>query len=136
MFGFFEWLGNLIKSIFNFFFGFVIDLWDLFWGVCCAVGNWICAGFEYVWDWVIFGFYCAFDWILCIFVDILEKLSLIISIPIDFQSLQPLIPYIQMCDIFLPIRVFVACVIVYTSVLMTWVTYKFVKSWIPTVSGT
>lgn len=135
---FFSWLGNLLKSCIDGIIEFFVSLWGIIWDLLVSVGNWFLDWFYYVWDFIVFGYYGALDWIIKQFVQFLDFLASIIQIDIDsyLDSVNQFSPYIHAANVFLPLDTICICSGVYITVLITWCIYKFIKSWIPTVSGT
>lgn len=135
---FFSWLGNLFKSCIDGIIGFFVSLWDIIWNLFEQIGSWFLDWFNYVWDFVIYGYYASLDWIIKQFVQFLDYLSTVISIDLDsyLETASSFAPYVQSVNVFLPLDVICICAGVYFSTLVVWCIYKFIKSWIPTISGT
>lgn len=133
---FFKWIGDLLKSCFDGIIGFFISIWDFFWIILCGIGQFFVDCWRYLWDWVIWAFYTSLDWILSQFVAILDKISDQIHFQIDQSSAQQVVNFISSLNAFFPLDMLFLCCSTYITVLIVWTIYKFVKSWIPTVSGT
>lgn len=134
---FFSWIGELIKSCVDGIIGFFASLWGIFWDLLCKLGAWFLDWFLYVWEWVEYGYYCALDWILKQFLNFLSLIDDHVSIDIDdyLDAVSSFAPYIQAVNAFMPLDVILVCCAIYLTCLVTWCIYKFVKSWIPAVSG-
>lgn len=133
---FFSWLGELFKSCFDGIIGFFVGLWDLFWSILCGIGQFFIDCWNYLWDWIQWGFYSAIDWILCQFVGLLDVLAENLNIEFDLTQFEQLFQAVSFINHILPLDTFLLCGAFYFSFLLIWVVYKFVKSWIPAVSGT
>ncbi|MDO4628576.1 MAG: hypothetical protein Q4C70_05290 [Planctomycetia bacterium] len=134
---FFSWLGNFIKFCVDAVLGFFVAIWDLFISLITAVGQWILDFIEYIWGWIEFGYFMALDLLIGNFLEFLEKL--VEKFGLDessLESFQNFIEYIQIANRFLPLDIIGGCAVTFFTVLMVWVVYKFIKSWLPTVSGT
>ncbi|MDO4551768.1 MAG: hypothetical protein Q4C96_11020 [Planctomycetia bacterium] len=135
---FFQWLWNAIKSLFDVFYDFFVNVFDFFWGLICAVGQWIVDLIYWCVAKFQFAFYYALDWILVKVVDFyLFFLELLPPVAIDgmFSSASTVAKYCGCFNAILPLSEMVICGSLYFSILLVWSVYKLVKSWIPTVSG-
>lgn len=135
MAGFFEWLGNLIKSCIDAVIGFFYGLWEGFWAILCGVGAFFVDCWNYLWGWCSWCFYVSIDWILRQFVGILDLLATKIEFDVDFSAYQTIFETVAHLNAWLPLDTVFYCASFYFSIMFVWIVYKFVKSWIPTVSG-
>lgn len=137
MSGFFEWLGNIIKSCFKAFIDFFIGLWDLIWSLIEKIGAFMMDVFDYVWSWVSYGFYSLIDWLLTQLMGFMTIISENFSFDAGFSDsdIDVFLSYVCMADAIFPLAIFFGCSTVYFTFLLTWSIYRFIKSWIPTVSG-
>ena len=135
---FFEWLGSLFKSLYDGVIGFFIGLWDAVWGVMCAIGTYILSWIDWVWQWIVWAYYQIIDFVLIQGVSFLE-MTFSDSDWGDLSSYLDMytqcVSGLQKANNFFPLDVMASCLGVYVVVLLLWIVYKFVKSWIPTVSG-
>ena len=135
---FFEWLGSLIKSSFDGIIGFFVGLWDAFWGVMCDVGAYILSWIDWVWQWIVWAYYQIIDFVLIQGVTFLESTfadSNWGDLNSYLDAYLQCVNALQVANTFVPLDMMVVCLDVYIKVLLVWIVYKFVKSWIPTVSG-
>lgn len=133
---FFSWLGNLIKSCIDGIIGFFISIWEFFWSILCGIGNFFLDCWEYLWNWVQWAYYSALDWILRQFVNFLDLIADNVSLNIDLTGLDSVYNTIAQVNLLIPLDTILYCGGTYITVLLCWVVYKFIKSWIPTISGT
>lgn len=125
---FFSWLGNLIKSA-------IEGIIDFFWGILQGIGQFFLDCWHYLWDWVSWGFLCAIDWILSLFMGILDLLAEKVTFEIDLMPYAEIFQRVSVINAWVPLDTFFYCAGVYFTFLFIWIVYKFVKSWIPSVSG-
>lgn len=136
---FFKWLWNAIFALFSPFIDFLYAVWDFLYSLMADVGQWIidafwwCVGVAVWWFWVCldsvlsYG-YDTFAFLLDLFPEF--------EIPTAYSSaVSTVMQVIGTIDCFVPVSVILACVVLYAGFLVAWCFYKFVKSWIPTVSG-
>lgn len=137
MSGFFTWLGSIIKSCFSAVIDFFLALWSQIWGICESVGQYFLDCFNYCWDWVQYGFYSLIDWLLCQLMNFFMMISENFEFEQSFSDadIDLYLSYVYMVDAIFPLGIFFGCCSVYFTLLLTWTIYRFIKSWIPTVSG-
>ncbi|MBR0191851.1 MAG: hypothetical protein IJQ31_07290 [Thermoguttaceae bacterium] len=133
---FFTWIGNLLKSCIEGIISFLISIWNFFWNILVGIGNFFVDIWNYVWDWLQWAFYSCIDWILRQFVNFLDLIADNINLNIDLSGFNSIFQTIAQVNLIFPVDTVLTCSGIYTTVLLVWVVYKFIKSWIPTVSGT
>ena len=70
-----------------------------------------------------------------LWVNFLDMISDKISLRDFFDSADSVFQTMSLVNGILPLDTILTCCGIYLSALCTWVVYKFIKSWIPTVSG-
>ena len=125
---FFSWLGDLIKSAFE-------GIIDFLWSILKGIGQFFLDCWNYLWDWIVWAFYCVVDFFLGCFVALLDLVSENMSFDLDLTAFQQLILWSEFLNRIFPLDIFLYCTFVYLTCLVCWCVYKFVKSWIPFVSG-
>ena len=133
---FFTWIGNLLKSCIDGIITFFISIWEFFWNILVGIGNFFVDIWNYVWDWLQWAYYSAIDWILRQFVNFLELIADNINLNIDLSGFNSILQTVAQVNLIVPVDTVLICSGTYTAVLLVWVVYKFIKSWIPTISGT
>ncbi|MDO4628513.1 MAG: hypothetical protein Q4C70_04975 [Planctomycetia bacterium] len=132
---FFSWLGDLIKLIFNGIIGFFVSIWEAFWKILTGIGHFFVDCWEYLWNWVQWAYYSAIDWILRQFVSILDIIIEACPIDVDLSGASGVLSVMYSVDMIFPVDTILSCMGIYFVCLVGWCVYKFIKSWIPTVSG-
>lgn len=132
---FFTWIGDLVKSCFDGIIGFFVSLWNLFWSILAGIGQYFVDAWRYLWDWVAWAFYCGIDWLLSQFVAVLDLLAENFQLEFDFTPFETIFQTVSAVNVFIPLDTFLLCGGIYFACLIGWVIYKFVKSWLPLVSG-
>lgn len=135
---FFEWLGGLFKSLYDGIVGFFVGLWDVVWYVMCGIGGYILSWIDWVWQWIVWAFYQILDFVLVQGVSFLESTfaeSNWTDLNTSFDVFSQCVSALHVANTFVPLDTLATCFGVYLTVLLVWIIYKFVKSWIPTVSG-
>ena len=139
MASFFRWLWDCVTGLFQPVISFFYAVWDFLYSLMAQVGNWILDAFwwlvgVFVWlFWVCFDSLAALSYSAFAFLmDCLPEFH----IPEAYSSAAvSAMQIIATIDCFIPVATFLACILLYTAFLVGWCVYKFVKSWIPTVSG-
>lgn len=136
---FFKWLWDAIFGLFAPIIDFIYAVWDFLYALMAKVGSWILDAFWWVVGVYVWLFWVCVDSVLsfgydtfAFLIDFLPEFS----IPEAYTSAAvSAMQVIATIDCFIPISVFLACILLYTAFLIAWCVYKFIKSWIPTVSG-
>ena len=109
----------------------------MIWGLIKLIGSFLLELFDYVFSWVEYGFYSSVDWVLCQLMNFLSLITTNFDFQMEISSsaADTFLSYVAMLDAIFPLATFFTCCSVYFSFLVVWTIYRFVKSWIPTVSG-
>jgi len=126
---FFSWLGNLIKSA-------IEGIINFFWEILKGIGQFFLDCWNYLWDWISWSFFCALDFLMSSFVALLDLLAENFSVDFDYSGLYTILESASAFNVILPLDTILLCGGIFFAWLLGWVVYKFVKSWLPWVSGT
>ncbi|MDO4569746.1 MAG: hypothetical protein Q4D38_05135 [Planctomycetia bacterium] len=138
MSAFFQWIGDLIHSCFNALVNFLFEIFNVFYTAACAVGQFYLDFFDYIWQWIVWAFYLALDFFLVQGIAF-SHFTFDNFDFIDFNTIvslyQTIKAVLSVANNFVPLDTFFFCLAIYISVLLVWIVYRFIKSWIPTLSG-
>lgn len=145
----FHWLLSGIYYIFSCFYNFFMYIWGIFLDIVYIFTDFIFGIWITTYNSVQYGVYYVFDTILSILYNLVDYVGEYfqigqISSNRDvwgfsfnefYQAFAEITDLFQWVNLFIPLDTMFFCLIVYSEILVSWIVYKLVKSWIPTVSG-
>jgi hypothetical protein len=136
---FFKWIYDGLCKIYETAYNAVYAAFKYIYDWILEIGDWLWRFVNFLYEWFWEDLNSLVDWF---FVLGMSSLSVLVDLlpSYDMTALQPSLDVfvysVSLVNCVAPVEELFYCVVVYVTLLVVWVVYKFIKSWIPFFSGT